>query len=276
MTTLNITIGGLCMLVQNTNPTGLWILMPNLADEPTMRHCAMLIVDHDDPTTGGRRLYSLAHQHVDLSSLRAPAGPVSFGPKPNLFEASKYAGNIPVDPAMFAASLPPDLIARIRLPLGLKYETKGDKGNMFVMGFGNVETVGRVKISFKIRDDVPVTIPVAGTRDTPVLFNPPLAANIDLTFINAPRPQVDFDQRIKHKGGDRLMHPMSYYALLPGDCGTGKDCPEAFSTFDVGDADDPGYSYCPIEPEDLPPESIRFIDPINCSVGLGCPTSDPC
>jgi hypothetical protein len=287
---VNITFGGLCMFVQclEEERKGLWVLLPDMSSTPetnAMNHCAMMVVS-DPAATTKHTLHAIAGTDLDLTPNGA-AAPVAPLDTKYLFTASKYAGNDGVAADCFESSMPKKLIARFRLPLsttvGAVTGPNGEGvGEVLVEHTGPVKTVGSAIASFTL-NTTSLSIPVKGNGGSPAVLAASASGSVELLIVNAPRTHLDYAQgtRFKHFAGEMLMHTSGYFSLLRSYV-TGDMHPEVRSLYNVGDTKTPPGARCPIGPEAFSRPagadalSIAFIEPINCSVGHGCPTDDPC
>lgn len=283
MTQVRIYLGGLCLLSQKkTNGNeALWALMPDLTNHPGMIHCPMLIVMHDVIHGKNATVYPLEGL-IDLTTGVQNGNPIQLPKTLPFFEAAKYAGRgVRLD---LFGSAPIGVSARVKMPLGSDFGPAGSPdGDITVDGVGDIHTTGLAYAEVEAPDGV-LHIKVKGGATVDV------APNMIAIIAAVPPSHLNLTRPIGHSKGDALPHLKAYYDLLAGTCKVDKNCPDAKATHLVNGVSDPGAGRaCHTQKFEALVQlghrmvdegkhggfSQAFIDPIQCSVGFGCPDDDP-
>ena len=265
--TLTIKVGGLCMLAQRTErgEEGLYILMPE-TKHIHMLHCPVVITEAAN-TPGGIALLAPLTKNEDLCSLAAHAS--AAAPPGRVLEMSKYAGK-KVDATAFTGAHP-HLTRRIRLPLGSTMVASERISDLVVPdGAGGGEILPFVGIVI-VTVVVPATdkLDIAGmTLTSSAAATPDAPKTMTITILHAP-PSEWMCERIAAVKNAEATHVEAYYALLE----TGGKRPKIRHGQDhVGTASHPHTLECPTGSQPAPNpchENFYWIDPANCTVGIG-------
>ncbi len=272
---IKIEFGGLCLLVREEDPAkqlGLHVLMPTMQMMmPGMYHCPMVMFHRENTAGSVDCMRSFGGYALDLRSGIAPSPLV---PLPSqLLAISSYAKQR-VDDKWLTDAPAGCLMARLTMPVDTRLKVLGNPGDLKIPGEPRVRAFyGRVQADFD-HADPPAAIQIAGRDVTPG------ANGIMLRMVNIPMETLDGKRRAS-KFGERADHVQAYYHLLKGCCNPPVDGPDIFKgeewAADNG-AGGPIYS-CPVPLKDFPyyPWTIgdngHYIDPLNCTVGIGCPES---
>lgn len=247
---LTVKMGGLCLLLERNDYAGrgLFALMPNSAHHP---HMAVFEYNPANNAGNGSGVAPINGHDLDLTGHLAGGNmvglPVEVAP------LSRYAGGAPVDPKWTASGFPAGLLCRVRFDLGHRVVPYGDLADMKVMWNGHYERrymTGLVRLTFTVAGN---SLSVAGFTLTAGSD-----ARMEIGFYNA--PDGDFRNPGRdHPEDEEQPHFGNYYALLDGLPNgplprTARPHPGP-SGFNLG---------------------TFLIDPVQCTVGGGCPTSNPC
>ena len=293
-TTLEVELGGLCMLVMRTNvpeaERGLYVLMPDNHHDKENIHCPLFVAGNLHTKSGKPESENLElkekSDEVDLrfmaSHASTPAGLPDFVANVSKF----YATPKTVDPECFAGAKRIGLAARVILPLPGAIASVGPEPAAYWVptrvtspqpgpGFRTADLYGQCLVKYTVRSDIASiwNYQVKGVE---------LRRDVDtikMYFVNG-RP-VDLDgRRYKHSEGDAWEHPQAYHDLLVD--GSSKRGPRALIRMDVnGLPDESENEKCgAVDIKTWPPQrdgqvQIRFIDPYTCTLGGGCAPNDP-
>lgn len=273
-TKLTIRLGGLCMLVERTNPPGLFVLMPSVpaGHGHIAPHCPTVLVPqaHTGENHGWR--LSFQGQAADhLGDLADPAPGV--GPFDWVANVSAYTGGCPVADQWLTAKPPAGpLAARIRLPIGTKPTPVGRRAKMRVPDHAapgqtkQVELYGRAEATITVAEPNSGFLEIAGRR-----LLPDRNGEIVLHFLNVPAIDLENPKQHGHAKGSRAEHAETYYQLLAPACTAASGFPPILIDEEVsGDPPPHGGPECPPDgPWRERDFAAKFIDPYNCTMGGG-------
>jgi hypothetical protein len=243
---LTVQIGGLCLLLERkeTAATGLFVLMP----EAPAHHSHAAVFVYDAGNASGHQ--GINGHDLTVTGLLQNGGIV--GLPAEIAPVSHFAGGVPVASKWTeSATLEPGLLSRVKFDLGHQVVPVGRYADMNI-DVNNVvqrrNMTGRVELRHIVSDD---SITVDDIRLTP-----DSEGKVFIGFYSAPGGDFHHPGR-PHPADEVQPHFASYYALLEG-TPTGP-LPRTARDHPVP----PGFH-------------TMLIDPVQCSLGGGCPTADPC
>ncbi len=268
---LKIEFGGLCMFVEEkSDPAGLYVLMPAMGmgnDE----HCPMVLTYAANTPDRQDWLYPFHHGTADLSMLRVTR-PGAANRFTGFLPVSKFANKTPVAAHWLTTAPGGSLAARVRLPL---WQSVNPAGNSGAIKLQNAVTpgdcaqyYGLAELTMELTDPNQTDIHIFGQ-----LLDPRGSGVVKVTVVNVPFGYLKKPGMYRHAADAQLDHLRGYYGLLKGYAGTEPVLPTPVSCYEVGEGTPESWP-CPDVPQHFTVPT-RYIDPLNCTVGFGCPEDDP-
>ena len=296
--TLEVELGGLCMLVMRTNvpeaQKGLYVLMPDNHHHEKERHCPLFVVEGKHTSNGKPKFEHLRLEEksdeVDLRFM-APHTPSPPGLPDFVANVSTFYGvdKRHVDSACFDGVKKAGLAARIILPLPKSIVSLGAEPALFWVptktatpGFRSADLYGQCRLTYAVRKDIDdfwKTYQVKGVELKPEMRPDPDGPTIRMYFVNT-RPKDLNGARYTHAAGETWQHPQAYHDLLVD--GSSERGPRAILRGSYnGDSDEHKNEKCRDVAIAWWPPVVRgqarafFIDPYTCTLGGGCEENDP-
>ena len=263
---LQIDFGGLCLLVKQSEPAKLFVLMPQ---HTRMRHEAMIAWEVGDGTKDSAAFN--AQRTLTLGVADNTFKPASIPPTVGNF--SLYDGGTKLDAHWLTDVLPKEcLSARVELPLNCMVEVP--PGTAYAVAnlrwkdgtsWPNQVLAGMVRVTVPADDQSLDTInDITSAKGKKFAWDGNGMAA--LMILNIPPGDLNTPPQ-RHPKGHKLAHIDAYFNLL-------RDC-------EADDADDPWLEASADVPGSvaaartkraakmLGEESIEYIDPYQCTVGTG-------
>jgi hypothetical protein len=286
-TKLHIELGGLCMLVQRTSQDekGLFVLMPEMK-MIGHAHCQYMVTGVKDDAAGRKpKLTRIGGNVIDLRWIAANTKGADLR-KNEYAQMSAYSGAI-VDPRFFdVRTITGPLAASVVLPLSVTEEKGGfrtaamcaeDPPGKDCCG-KSMPLVGRVLFTVDIDETAVRNLTSVGILGTPLEVDD--KGHLKVWFLNA-RPKDLGLQRYHHEPGEVADHLPVYYDLLSNvilkpnirvcEHQDGYDDHPDFTSCAKGKID----QWPPEKNKKKSDPELFFIDPFNCTIGIGCETQ-PC
>lgn len=267
---LDVIVGGLCMLVQSdVDPVGLFVLMPAHQHEP---HCPLLVVE--GTYTEDHQTHIVTLDGKPPIDLRPYSTNVRKRPlRRDYLRISSFVNPPRAVEGKWLTETPNGVLAaRVELPLNAYEDISAfPETGMFKTPNKpyNVPAVGRTLFS------IGVTVPYITRIELAGLTLIPSNGRITLSVFNI-RGKDFPNKKYKHSSGHPVHHAQAYYRLLKG-WQVGEDGPEIKVGADQDGIDDdlPPVNCSQVKPTGAP--RIEYIDPYNCTIGVGCaPNQDDC
>jgi hypothetical protein len=237
------------------------------------KHCPMIL--YTDPANAASQLLasldSIDAGWTDFTTQDLTVAPAIPSVPDSFLQVSRCAG-ASVAAQNFTPPIQPPLRAVIRMPLGAPINAPDGAevaGITVTFGAANPSQVhvnGRAELHFETKG--------ASLQVGNVTLTPDADGAYHIEFINTPMSHLNFGKKMDHPAGQRLDHIQSYFSLLDNP----RDRPTFTVTYPFKGPPAPSDLPCPGLPAEFVPSpsplGALYIDPYNCTVGIGCPPDD--
>jgi hypothetical protein len=263
--TLTITFGGLCLFVRRyVDPAGLYVFMPRTHRVHGEMHCPLLISDH--PTSASNWLVTpYEGRDETLGTFGAPAPDPFAKLPPQMLRMSRYAA-LPVASSLYGMAPPTGcLLAKVRMPIDTEILRIGDVGQMAPPDDDPGPFTGEVTVELQVAGRLKI-----GGQEIH-----PNGNNFQVQLVNVPISHLKKPFRPVRQA-EEAHHTNAYYSLLRDQsCPSTLRRPIKFGETTTHSGPFPDPEPCRLQAFSMPRVGIRWIDPLNCTIGMACDENDP-